>query len=197
MQNEKITVAYESEGFAEPNITIIVGLIIGVGVATLVLIFIGVLGGSVYSQTEADIDALSGTVTNESIGTSNATGYLSETMAETPVVASSAVVRCGGTTLTSGNYTATSYGSLVVDSSATYCNATAVYADYNYGDAVIEARVKASITSGFEALETSGNYLPIVVLAVIIFVVLGLVTSLQFAGGGNMGGGYGGYGGVL
>ena len=157
---ERLEVAYDSEGYAEPNITVIVGLIVGVGVATLVLIFVGVLGGQVYNQAEADIDALSGTATNESIATSNATGYLSSTFDNTPVVTSSVVVRCGGTTLTSGNYTATSYGTLVVDSSATYCNATPVSSDYNWGDATIEASVKASITSGFQALETSGNYLP-------------------------------------
>jgi hypothetical protein len=117
--------AYESEGYAEPNVTVIIGLIVGVGVATLVLIFVGVLGGQVYNQAETDID--------------------------------------------------------------------------NISDATIKASIKGGITSGFEALETSGDYLPTVVLAVIIFVVLGLVTALQFAnapmGGGRYGGG--GYGGVL
>jgi len=125
MQDNRYELAYESEGYAEPNVTVIIGLIVGVGVATLVLIFVGVLGGQVYNQAEPDID--------------------------------------------------------------------------NISDATIKASIKTSITSGFKALETSGNYLPTVVLAVIIFVVLGLVTALQFAGnqGGYGRGGYGGYGGVL
>jgi hypothetical protein len=200
MQNEgRLELAYNSEGYAEPNMTVIIGLIVGVGVATLVLIFVGVLGGQVYNQAETDIDALSGTATNESLGTTNATGYLSATTDYTPVVTSSATLRCGGTELLSGNYTVYSYGTVVLDSSDTYCNATVAYMDYNWGDSTIEASVKGAITSGFESLETVGDYLPTVVLAVIIFVVLGLVTALQFVNApmGGMGGSGGNYGGVL
>lgn len=53
-------------------------------------------------------------------------------------------------------------------------------------DANIQADVEDSIRSGFEALKTTGDYLPIIVLAVIIFIVLGLVVGLT--GMGNRGG---------
>ena len=46
--------------------------------------------------------------------------------------------------------------------------------------------VKNSIISGFSALETTGGYLPIVVLAVVIALVLGLVLSFTAFGGGGM-----------
>lgn len=110
---------YEAEGYVTENVGAIVFLIVGVGIATLVLIFVGVLGGQVYQQVEADIDAITNT--------------------------------------TIKNY------------------------------------IKDSIISGFKALDTTGSYLPIVVLAVIIFVVLSIVMGLGAFGG------YGGqrYGGAL
>lgn len=53
-------------------------------------------------------------------------------------------------------------------------------------NATIETSVKNSIYSGFVALEQTGDYLPIIVLAVIITVVLALVLS--FGGMGVRGG---------
>jgi hypothetical protein len=110
---------YESEGYVTENIGAIVFMIVGVGIATLVLIFVGVLGGQVYQQVEADIDAIS--------------------------------------------------------------------------NSTIQGYVKNAIISGFRALNTTGSYLPIVVLAVIIFVVLSIVMGLGAFGG--MGGNR--YGGAL
>lgn len=59
-------------------------------------------------------------------------------------------------------------------------------------DLNIQTYVKDAIVSGFKAQKTVGNYLPIVVLAVVVFIVIGLVLAL---GRGSMGYGY--YGGVL
>lgn len=52
---------------------------------------------------------------------------------------------------------------------------------------------KDGIISAFEALQTTGSYLPIIVLAVVIFLVLGLILGMTGMGGG--GGGY--YAGAL
>jgi hypothetical protein len=51
----------------------------------------------------------------------------------------------------------------------------------------VKASVKAGILSGFTALQNTGDYLPIIVLAVIITLVMALVLSLTSVGG--MGGG--------
>ena len=45
-------------------------------------------------------------------------------------------------------------------------------------DANVQASVEASSLAGFEALETVGDYLPLIVLAIVIFIVLGLVMGL-------------------
>jgi len=56
-------------------------------------------------------------------------------------------------------------------------------------NATIENDVRNAIGSGFEALETTGSYLPLIVLAVVIALVLTLV--LGFTGLGGVGGGRG------
>jgi len=51
----------------------------------------------------------------------------------------------------------------------------------------IKNHVKSSITSGFNALEQTGDYLPIIVLAVVISLVLVLVLGFtNIAGSGGM-----------
>jgi hypothetical protein len=48
----------------------------------------------------------------------------------------------------------------------------------------IRDSVKGGIVSGFQALEQTGSYLPIIVLAVVISLVLALVLSFTAFGGG-------------
>jgi len=102
---------YRKKGQMQGAVGAIVMLITGVGVATLVLIFVGSLGGQTYELVEADINA----ITNQTV----------------------------------------------------------------------EDSIKNGIISGFEALENTGNYLPIIVLAVVISLVLFLVLGMT----GSVGGG--------
>ncbi len=55
-------------------------------------------------------------------------------------------------------------------------------------DTDIRGSVDNSIKSGFDALEQTGDYLPIIVLAVVISLVLVLVLSFTAFGGMNGGG---------
>lgn len=54
----------------------------------------------------------------------------------------------------------------------------------------IKESVKSSVVSGFEALEQTGGYLPLIVLAVITALIIGIVLSFgglsQGARGGNV-----------
>jgi flagellar biosynthesis protein FlhB len=50
-------------------------------------------------------------------------------------------------------------------------------------DAAIKTSVENATKSGFLALQTTGQYLPVIVIAVVIFIVLGLLFSLQAFGG--------------
>jgi hypothetical protein len=58
----------------------------------------------------------------------------------------------------------------------------------NISDATIKASVKNSITQGFGALEDTGTYLPLIVLGIVIFIILGLVLGMTAFGGGGRGG---------
>lgn len=115
MEKKEETMLYEVEGQSAGAVGAIITLIVGVGVAVLVLIFVGVLGGQTFELSEAKIDAITNTTVKDS--------------------------------------------------------------------------VKVSIISGFDALEQTGSYLPIIVLAVVIAIVLALV--LGFTAFGQMGRGGG------
>lgn len=104
---------YMEEGQAGMAVGNVITLIVGVGVAVLVLIFVGALGGQTYNLVEPDIDAITNTT--------------------------------------------------------------------------IKNAVKDSVVSGFTALKQTGSYLPIIVLAVVIFLVLALVLGFTAFGGGGMG----------
>lgn len=83
-------------------------LIVVVGIAALVLVFVATLGGSTYNLVEDDIDAIS--------------------------------------------------------------------------DANVKANVQNAAQSGFEAMSTVGDYLPLIVLAVVISIVLALIMNLGSPG---------------
>jgi small-conductance mechanosensitive channel len=60
----------------------------------------------------------------------------------------------------------------------------------NISNAVIRAHIDGAIISGFEALEDTGSYLPLIVLGIVIFLVLSLVlgiSALAQGGGGFRG----------
>lgn len=105
---------YSKEGQMAGAVGAIIQLIVGVGVAVLVLIFVGALGGQTYNLVEPDIDAIS--------------------------------------------------------------------------NGTVKAAVKNGIISGFDALEQTGDYLPIIVLAVVISLVLFLILGFTALSGGGMGG---------
>lgn len=68
-------------------------------------------------------------------------------------------------------------------------------------NSTIRSSIQAGILSNFEAQEQIGNYMPIIVLAVIITIIIGLIISgiaARFMGPAMGGyGGYGGYGGQV
>jgi len=57
----------------------------------------------------------------------------------------------------------------------------------NISDATIRGHIDGAVTSGFEALEDTGDYLPLIVLGIVIFLVLGLVLGMSSLGGGSRG----------
>jgi len=100
---------YTEDGYVGGQVSEIITLIVGVGIAALVLVFVSVLGGSTYNLIEDDITAIS--------------------------------------------------------------------------DTNVQASVQSSAQAGFSAMETVGDYLPLIVLAIVIFIILGLIMGLGGSGG--------------
>jgi len=167
--------------------------------ATLVLIFVSVLGGGVYTNTQSQISSLSSNVINETTG--NFSSRLLPAIYNT-----TANIYPNTETLTIWNTTA-QYGTLTLNTNYTVLsystgqfniislgmkNNSYIYLNISYtlGNPDIKNNITAAIGSSFTSLNTVGGYLPIVVLAVIIFLVLGLVMSLTPGFGRESSGGY-------
>ena len=107
----------EKEYFKEGQIGGVVGgmitLILGVGISIMIMVFLGVLSGQVYEQSEASIDAISNTTIKNSI--------------------------------------------------------------------------KGAAVNSFDAYEKTGSYMPLIVLALVIGLVLSVVLGFMNFGGGNSG----------
>jgi len=67
-----------------------------------------------------------------------------------------------------------------------FTNATGTFVNTTASNYTIQNSIKNGIISGFDAMEQTGSYLPIIVLAIVISLVLVLVLS--FGGIGSAGG---------
>jgi hypothetical protein len=72
----------------------IVSLIVGVGVATLVLIFVGTLGGQTYQLVESDIDSITNTTIQDSVKSGILSGFeaLEQTGNYLPIIVLAVVI---------------------------------------------------------------------------------------------------------
>jgi hypothetical protein len=163
----------------------IIILIVGVSVSALLMIFTTVLGGQTYNLVESDIDLITSYTTEDSNHTFTA---LNNTWSW---------VTIGNTSIRSGhiniykastmvdvtanftiNYT-TGLVNLVKISGTTTdaLNNSACYAIYTYDDGLIRDYVRDGIASTLKAQLQVGNYLPIIVLAIIITIIIGLIVT--------------------
>jgi len=178
---------YKKSGQMGENIGAMINLLVGVGVAVLVLIFVGTLAGSTYQLQEADIEAL---------GRTSVTGEVLSTVTKgTPqnlvnnLIYTDTFTLTNGTNLASvgaGNYTVTTSGVFNL-TTATYNQSESLTAAYQYKDTTVSEHIKQGVISGFGALEQTGSYLPLIVIAFVISLVLLLVFGLASGktGGGN------------
>ncbi len=178
---------YELEGQTSMVVNDIILLITGIGVSVLILIFIGVLGGATYNIVEPDIDALGGSQGNVTGLALNGTEI---SLGQTSIHGDSLVIRNNtGDLYSHANYTVDfEGGTWELWGNTTSENGT-VFFSYDFGNTNITNAIKGSIVSSFTALETTGDFLPIIVLAVIIAIVLSLVLGFTQLGGGALGGG--------
>ena len=176
--------------FAGNAVGNIITLIVGVGVSVLVLIFVGALGGQTYNLVEDDIDALgSTTVSGDTFTLLNGTAArLNHGQIHTDSLSIYNATGLGVIGL--ANFTINyPEGTVSMADAGRVANNTNLGANYTYGLASARNDVRNSIVSGFNALETTGNYTPLIVLAVVIALVLSLVLGFTAFGQPRGGGG--------
>jgi hypothetical protein len=183
---------YYKEGQVSESVGSIITLIAGVGVAVLVLIFVGSLGGNVYVLVEPDILAIgNNSILAESFTASNASAAsLANTVIQEGTLqiynTSAGVFALGNFTIDYGA------GTVLLAANDVVANGSALLANYTWGNTSVRESVMGGIVSSFNALEQTGDYMPIIVLAVVISLVLVLVLGFSgMRGNFSRGGGAG------
>jgi NADH:ubiquinone oxidoreductase subunit 3 (subunit A) len=178
---------YKKKGQTNMAVSSIITLVVGVGVAVMVLIFVGSLGGQTYNITENDLlEVGNQTQANTTLTVYNNTavslGHHNVHLNSLFVYNASQPVGLANFTV---NYDAGTILALTGDG-ANYNN-TLMTVEYTWGNLDLQNSIKEGITSSFGALEQVGDYLPLIVLAVIVSLVLVLVLGFTAFGGGGRG----------
>jgi len=185
---------YEKKGqLANSSVGAVIVLVIGIGVAVLVLIFVGALSGQTYNLVESDINEIGNTelATNVSVAMNNVTAqYLGHRAIHTDSLL--LYNETGGIPLHLDNFTVNyDLGTILLNpgvASEFVGNGSTALAHYSYGNIAVQNSVKAGVVSAFGGLEQTGSYLPLIVLAVVIALVLTIVlgfTAFGMRGGGG------------
>ncbi len=173
---------YNKKGQAQ-SVGMVITLIVGVGISVMILIFVGTLGGQTFNVVEDDITTIGNKTFSESVAILNNTpAYLTYKELHTNMLT---IENASNTQLGLGNFTIDYTNGILTLNDAGF-NGT-VTANYSYGHIDIQTHVRSGITSSFSALEQTGDYLPLIVLAVVISLVLSLI--LGFTMFGNKGSG--------
>ena len=177
---------YLVKGNAEAATGAIITLISGIAIAVLLLIMIGTLGGEVFKTAEPDINSIASWVENETYTVHNGTP---QTLSHAAPISSLQIYNATSmVAIPRTSYQLEGDGNVVNWTDSHGYNNTLVSAYYYEGNINITMPIKSSIINSFIALEKTGKYLPIIVLAVIIGLVLVMILGLGLTGrqsGGN------------
>jgi len=178
---------YNKKGQATGAVAAMITLIVGSGVAVMVLIFVGVLSGQAYNIVEPELLGIGNTTQINYTATASNTSavYLGHTDIHS---GSLIILNQSNNQIPLGNFTIdyTAGTALLKTTGLGAYNGVSIQASYNWGNLEIQDHVFSSIKSGFGALEQVGDFLPLIILAIVISIVLFLILS--FTAFGNMGG---------
>lgn len=168
-----------NQGQTAAAIMSVIFLIAGFAVAGLLFTFTQVLGGQTYNLVESDIDEITSfTSDNETFRATNGTWVLA--INNTASVRSIVILNGTDWSDVTTNFTVnTTTGRVlltwVMDTDV--LNNSICWVTYEYDDETIKNAIKAGILSNFEAQQQIGDYMPIIALAIIITIVIGLIIG--------------------
>ena len=168
------------------SVGVMVSLVVGIGVAVLVFIFVGSLGGQTFELVEDDLDSIGdgGSSSREAVTLLFAAdGGTQLIHGDIQTVTN---VSNGSMTIPATYYTVNLASGAVTLVNVSYNN-TPANVTYTFANTSVRDPIKNAIISSFDALGNTGGYLPLIVLAIIITLVLGIVMGLS--GGMSRGGG--------
>jgi hypothetical protein len=175
------------------NIGAIISLIVGVGVAVLVIIFVSVLAGQTYQQVEPKLDTIGiaspGPTTAIRLTYDSQRTHLKWFTIPEAYTNGTITFWANGTSLTQNKFALHADNHTVKCVDNTYNN-TDVNPHYTYDNATVRNYIKEGAISAFQGLSQTGSYLPIIVLAVVIVLILGLIMGMVGfrPNGGTLGG---------
>ncbi len=175
------------------SIGAVIGIVTAIGVSVLVIILFSSLTAKTYDTVEDDLDIIGyNYVTEEAFTADNLTA---RALAHGDIHLGT--IRVANATKTDTVYSANNvnggnltfvlnYGTvLLTPTIANIWNGTTMYINYTWGRAEIGSSAKSAMYGGFLAQEQLGDYLPIIVLSVIMFLVLTIVLGFTGFGGGG------------
>jgi len=157
----------------------VIVLIVGMAVAGLLYTFTTVLSGETYEIVEEDLDAISSYSSKNMTFTASNTSW---TLLR-PLLKQGSVHLYNRTTWTDNtshfdiNYTTGKVNLTLEAMSENTLHGTTMTAVFEYDDENIKNAVKGGIRSNFEAQQQIGDYLPLIVLAIVITIVIGVIIA--------------------
>lgn len=168
---------------------LILPLIMAVGVGVLLLILLTSLGGVVYDNVDDDLNSIGANLVTDELHniTANNTEFalLNGFVLEDTITAYDFTNSTDVTITESYVFRDDKYLTLVNESLK---NADVKF-NYTYGLKDVRDRALDTLTYGFDANKLTAQYIPLLVLALIIVVVVGAVIGMSYMGRGGMGGG--------
>lgn len=164
----------------------IITLTVGVGVAILVIIFVGSLGGQSYEIMQDELNQIGGRVQLLENFTMNNDTWVK--LEHGSLVNGTITVQNGSEVLSYGQFDYDfAGGRIMLIANHTTHNGSTALINYTWGEIEIRHSINNGIMSGFQGLQQTGDYIPIIVLSVIIALILGFLLTgpLTRSGGGG------------
>jgi len=183
-KNKKGQMAFEGGIFGMILSIVLVG-----GLASILTVFMASLSGQVYETTQEDIASIgSETAGSEQFRANNVTAtQLTRTRLNN---GSLSLVNINGTAVALANFTVNySTGTILLGTGGSAYNNTLINASYTYDNSTIRGYVNGAVVSAFSAQQKGASYIPLLILAGIVVVVVGAVLSISSLATGSRGNG--------
>ncbi len=159
----------------------ILPLIITISLATVLLVFVGVLVGSSYNLIESDLEVLA----IQHHGNKTFTALWNQSVFIDYFNGGTTDIYQAATNLDANFTVDANLGTVTLDDVG--LNNTQLNISYQTGNDTLVGYLKGSVVGATQGIQTTGQYLPLIVLAFVISIVMVLILGFASIGGGTGG----------